>query len=46
MTEKSQQKEQMIEELLALGIYKIGDVQLYEVPLEDLEHEYNEHLRK
>ncbi|WP_096185973.1 Fur-regulated basic protein FbpA [Evansella halocellulosilytica] len=38
--DQQERKEKIIEKLLALGIYKIEDTQLYKLPIEKLEREY------
>ncbi|WP_010631295.1 Fur-regulated basic protein FbpA [Sporolactobacillus vineae] len=43
---RADKKEQMIEKLLAGGIYKAGNHQLYELSLQELENTYHRLLNK
>lgn len=48
MTQQNQQnqtlKDDVIDQLMAIGVYKIKDLQLYQVPLHILVQEYRKHV--
>lgn len=41
---KRELKDNMINKLMEIGVYKIHDLQLYQVPLYVLIHEYDKHV--
>lgn len=48
MTQQNRQnqtlKDDVIDQLMAIGVYKIKDLQLYQVPLHILVQEYRKHV--
>lgn len=48
MTQQNRQKQTLkddvIDQLMAIGVYKIKDLQLYQVPLHILVQEYRKHV--
>lgn len=43
MTPEERKKNHIIDHLMSLGIYKVHEKHLYQVPLEDLMKEYKKH---
>lgn len=42
--QKQTVKDDVIDQLMAIGVYKIKDLQLYQVPLHILVQEYRKHV--